>query len=464
MDSFSSDSDRELNLLIQEFSAQFFNSDQLLDQLNPEKASFPKTNSTNSSSYYTGLNTADHTKSNLSPLVIEENKIKAFLAKFPSLELKQIDSVWFNKNIKDMLSLICLSKKGSKMLLALIKHVKDNDKIIFSLMIEEIYKNLAFIMTKNNNSKNFFLAIYSLLPEENKLLFLKSSLSEAEKIIDVNNCGFMSIKHMLIKVSSDEEQEVALTMLKLKFDSLIKMEKFYSVMDILMKRIDERKKNDILSNLLKYTESILDIKCGFEFLLTYALGSEEYLTVALSNKRIIKKKYGSAFILSLLKENKEAYGIKNLIFFKGNVLEMSLGKYSSRIVMKLIDVSDYFMSLFTSEVVNANKLINVITSDFGFPLIQKFVQKEKSYIPFVINTVRYCFYQIKESQVKLYTDFISPYSFNNFNYPFPVQETNNSYLYNSNWMYPQGYIMYSPILINPNHSNIINPQKQRSRK
>jgi len=111
MDSFSSDSDRELNLLIQEFSTNIFSSDQLLDHLNPEKLPFPHNNDTNIPSYYAGLNTADQTKSNLSPHITEENKIKTFLSKFPTLELKSIDSAWFNRNIKDTLAYICLSKK-----------------------------------------------------------------------------------------------------------------------------------------------------------------------------------------------------------------------------------------------------------------------------------------------------------------------------------------------------------------
>ena len=153
------------------------------------------------------------------------------------IKVNKIDIKYYSKYIFGNLYQIALDENCGNSLLGILSC--SNVAFILNQLNTEICFNLFDFLTLTEITKNIVIRVYSLMNITNRSYLLDKVLKISTQLCEFNKTGLSSIKSILEKATSKEEQKIIFNQIGSKMKEYVSKEELISVIEIVLSRIKE---------------------------------------------------------------------------------------------------------------------------------------------------------------------------------------------------------------------------------
>ena len=281
--------------------------------------------------------------------------------------------------IKGKFLSILKNHKGSKLFQKYIKSTYPEE--IIHLLYIELSQNLDEFIT-DAYSNYFCKKFFSFLCLKDRIDFLKKIQNSIFKY-SCDNIGTYPIQSIIESVTSKYEKMIIISALKNNIEKLFYDPFGCHVIEKIISFIEEEYIPFIYSyisnNFIKLANNNNGI-CIIKKILTFTNKNNLHKKIKIIVKEnafiLIQHPYGN-FVIQVIVECWDDY--KEIInLYKNNFLGLSLEKYSSNVIERFIEKEEQILNDFIDEIINSNKISELMKSNFGNYVIQKALKLSKN--------------------------------------------------------------------------------------
>lgn len=379
-----------------------------------------------------------------------------------AIDLSSVKTSWYLKHVYGNLFNICAMKEGSHLMLELLNKTSAS---IINQMLNEVSFNLSDFLTTNDYTKAFCAGLYSSLVLKEKLYLLEKVMVSLVEIINRNNFGLNTVKLILEKATSKEEQKLVHDHILPLLEYNLSCEKFIIIMEIIVSRLKDPFLTRICSQVVRYLTLASKHKKGYYFLKkiiskilsNYTLKELCLKEVKLNLNNLLFHQYGSLLIQHILRSTSENSQDFNQIAagLYGQLRSLISHKYSDRVIEVCLEIGNSkFIDAFEKEIINKEVLKEILASENGFHIFQRISSINCRRINQVIANVLLSELDSADSSIpekdrEKYQPLLSQLNLNNKMHSIPEQTNTVKNQFNlSNTVIPQLIPVSNPINYN----------------
>ena len=281
--------------------------------------------------------------------------------------------------IKGKFLSIIKNHKGSKLFQKYLKST--NPEEIIHLLYVELSQNLEEFIT-DAYSNYFCKKFFTFLSPQDRIDFLKKIENSIVKY-SCDSIGTYPIQTIIENLNNNIEKFIIINAIKNNVEELVYNPFGCHVLEKLLSCLDEEYISFIYSyisdNFLSLANNANGI-CLVKKILTFTQKKnlhEKIKKIVKENAfNLIEHPYGN-FVIQVIVECWDDY-LEIINIYKNNFFNLSLEKYASNVIERFIEKDENILKEFIDEIINSNRIHDVMRSNYGNYVIQKAIKISKN--------------------------------------------------------------------------------------
>ena len=282
--------------------------------------------------------------------------------------------------IKGKFLSILKTHKGSKLFQNYLKPT--NQPEIIHLLYVELSQNLEEFIT-DEYSNYFCTKFFICLGQNDRIDFLQKIENSIVKF-SCDKIGTYPIQTIIENLNSEIEKFILIKSIKGHIEELVYNPYGCHVLEKLLSCVEEKYISFIYSyiidNFLRLAYNCNGI-CLVKKLLTFtdkkALQDKIKKIIKENAFGLIQHPYGN-FVIQVIIECWNDYKEIIINLYKGNFINLSLEKYASNVIERFIEKDEEILNNFIDEIIESNRISEIMKSNFGNYVIQKVIKLSKN--------------------------------------------------------------------------------------
>ena len=281
--------------------------------------------------------------------------------------------------IKGKFLSIIKNHKGSKLFQKYLKST--NPEEIIHLLYVELSQNLEEFIT-DAYSNYFCKKFFTFLSPQDRIDFLKKIENSIVKY-SCDSIGTYPIQTIIENLNNNIEKFIIINAIKNNVEELVYNPFGCHVLEKLLSCLDEEYISFIYSyisdnflNLANNANGICLVKKILTFTQKKNLHEKIKKIVKENAFNLIEHPYGN-FVIQVIVECWDDY-LEIINLYKNNFFNLSLEKYASNVIERFIEKDENILKEFIDEIINSNRIHDVMRSNYGNYVIQKAIKISKN--------------------------------------------------------------------------------------
>ena len=281
--------------------------------------------------------------------------------------------------IKGKFLSIIKNHKGSKLFQKYLKSIYPEE--IIHLLYVELSQNLEEFIT-DAYSNYFCKLFFTFLSPQDRIDFLQKIENSIVKY-SCDSIGTYPIQTIIENLNNNIEKFIVINAIKYNIEELANNPFGCHVLEKLLTCLDEEYISFIYSyisdnflNLANNANGICLVKKILTFKQKINLHEKIKKIVKENAYNLIQHPYGN-FVIQVIVEYWDDY-LEIINLYKNNFFNLSLEKYASNVMERFIEKDENILKEFIDEIVNSNRIYDVMKSNYGNYVIQKAIKLSKN--------------------------------------------------------------------------------------